>query len=147
VLGRGPRKERAWRANLPPMKCRPLKCFTSGFGAVRLTSTAGWNLLPTPEAGGPSSILQEDGASTEVTGSFVSSRAWMTAENGSLTSPEKLKPMLSRQRSPGHTRRPPRIRTEDGIHNVVSGLQGVGEIIDEGDLEIFQLLGKPLRTR
>jgi hypothetical protein len=69
-----------------------LKCFTSGFGAVRLIRTAGLNLLPTPEAGGPSSILQEDGASTEVTGSFVSSRAWMTAENGSLTSPEKLKP-------------------------------------------------------
>lgn len=52
----------------------------------------GMKELPSPDLGGPSSILHEDGASTEVTGSFVSSSALMTAGKGSRTSPEKLKP-------------------------------------------------------
>lgn len=89
----GKGRNRNGKSNLPPMKCRPLKCFTNGLGAERLMSTAGLNLLPMPELGGPSSILHEEGASTEVTGSFVSSRAWMTALKGSRTSPEKLKPV------------------------------------------------------
>lgn len=74
------------------MKWRPLKYLTRGFGAVKLTRTAGLKLLPRPDFGGPSSIFQDDGASTDVTGSLVSSRAWITAGNGSLTSPEKLNP-------------------------------------------------------
>lgn len=37
-------------------------------------------------------MFQDDGASTEVTGFFVSSRALITARKGSRTSPEKLKP-------------------------------------------------------
>lgn len=78
--------------NRPPTKCRPSKCLTSGFGAVRLISTAGMNLLPGPDSGGPDSIFQEDGASTEVTGRLVSSNARITAGNGSRMSPEKLKP-------------------------------------------------------
>lgn len=76
----------------PPMKWRPLKNFTKGFGAVKLTRTAGLNVLPRPDFGGPSSMFQDDGASTDVTGSLVSSRARITAGNGSRTSPEKLKP-------------------------------------------------------
>lgn len=59
---------------------------------MRLTRTWGWNELPTPDDGGPCSIFHDDGASTEVTGILVSSIAWMTAGNGSRTSPEKLKP-------------------------------------------------------
>lgn len=80
-------------SDLPPIKCRPLKCLTRGFGAVRLTRTSGLKALPTPDFGGPSSIFQDEGASTAVTGSFVSSRAWITAGNGSRTSPEKLNPV------------------------------------------------------
>lgn len=54
------------------MKCLPLKCFTSGFAAVRLTSAVGMKELPRPEVGGPCSISHDEGASTEVTGSLVS---------------------------------------------------------------------------
>lgn len=52
-------------------------------------------MLPKPDSGGPVSIFQEDGASTEVTGSLVSSIARITAGKGSRTSPEKLKPGLN----------------------------------------------------
>ena len=76
------------------MKCLPLKYFTNGFGAVRLTRVAGWKELPMPSLGGPVSISHDDGASIEVTGTEVVSRAQMTAGNGSRTSPEKLKPKL-----------------------------------------------------
>lgn len=69
-----------------------MKCLTSGFGAVRLINVAGMNLAPGPVFGGPSSILHEEGASTESTGTFVFSMAVMTSLNGSRTSPEKLKP-------------------------------------------------------
>jgi len=74
------------------MKCRPLKYLTNGFGAVRLTRTSGWKLLPTPDFGGPFSMSQDDGASTEVTGTLASAMALITAGKGSRTSPEKLKP-------------------------------------------------------
>ena len=74
------------------MKCVPAKCFTSGFGAVRLIRVAGWNLAPGPDAGGPSSILHDDGASTESTGVLVVSMAIIGSLKGSRTSPEKLKP-------------------------------------------------------
>lgn len=37
-------------------------------------------------------MFQDDGASTEVTGSLVCSMALITAGKGSRTSPEKLKP-------------------------------------------------------
>ena len=37
-------------------------------------------------------MSQDDGASTDVTGTVVDSRAEMTLGNGSRTSPEKLKP-------------------------------------------------------
>lgn len=89
----------------PPMKCRPLKCLTSGLGAVRLTRTSGKKLLPTPDFGGPSAISHEDGASTEVTGTFDLARASITAGNGSRTSPEKLKPTVIGSADEGIERR------------------------------------------
>ena len=76
----------------PPMKCLPSKNFTSGFAAVRLISASGLYLAPGPELGGPSSIFQDEGASTASTGVFVLSRADITERNGSRTSPLKLKP-------------------------------------------------------
>lgn len=78
----------------PPTKWRPVKCLTNGFGAVKLTSAVGIKELPKPDFGGPCSMSHDDGASTEVTGNSVSCRALMTAGNGSLTSPEKLKPII-----------------------------------------------------
>lgn len=84
-------------AHRPPTKCLPLKNLTRDFGAVRLTRTAGLKPLPMPDAGGPVSISHDDGASTAVTGSLVSSMARMTAGNGSRTSPEKLKPVAGSQ--------------------------------------------------
>ena len=77
---------------LPPTKWVPVKCLTSGFGAVRLIRLAGWNLAPGPDAGGPSSMLHDDGASTESTGTLLSSIAMIGSLKGSRTSPEKLKP-------------------------------------------------------
>lgn len=47
---------------------------------------------PGPDDGGPSSMFHDEGASTAVTGSFVSSRALITAGNGSRTSPVNEKP-------------------------------------------------------
>lgn len=79
----------------PPTKCLPLKWLTNGLGAVRLIRFSGLNFAPGPESGGPFSILHEEGASTAVTGTLLFSRAVMTAANGSLTSPEKLKPEKS----------------------------------------------------
>jgi hypothetical protein len=52
------------------------------------------NFAPGPEAGGPFSIFQEEGASTDVTGSLVSSKACITAGKGSRTSPEKENPTI-----------------------------------------------------
>jgi len=40
-------------------------------------------------------MFHDDGASTEVTGRLVFSKAWMTAGKGSRTSPEKLNPVGS----------------------------------------------------
>lgn len=51
-------------------------------------------MLPTPDWGGPLSMFQDEGASTDVTGSLVVSNARITAGNGSRTSPEKLKPVV-----------------------------------------------------
>lgn len=80
--------------HLPPIKCLPLKNFTSGFGAVKLTNTCGLKVDPGPEAGGPSSMFHDEGASTDVTGMGVSCSALMTAGKGSRTSPENEKPGL-----------------------------------------------------
>lgn len=82
----------ARETNRPPIKCRPLKYLINGFGAVKLMSAVGLKSLPGPELGGPSSMFQEDGASTASTGFVVFSRASITEGNGSRTSPEKLKP-------------------------------------------------------
>jgi len=57
-------------------------------------SAEGWNPLPGPESGGPSSMFQDEGASTARTGMCVSRRAAITLGKGSRTSPEKLKPVV-----------------------------------------------------
>lgn len=69
-----------------------MKNFTNGFGAVRLTSVPGIKVAPGPEGGGPSSIFQDEGASTDVTGRWVSWSAVMMAGKGSRIEPEKEKP-------------------------------------------------------
>lgn len=38
-------------------------------------------------------------------------------------------------------------RTEDGVDDMIGGLEGGGEVVDKGDFEILQLLGQALRTR
>ena len=69
-----------------------MKYFANGFGAVKLTNTAGIKLDPGPVDGGPSSMFQDEGASTDVTGMEVSRRALITEGKGSRTSPEKENP-------------------------------------------------------
>lgn len=59
---------------------------------MRLTSAAGWKSFPGPDRGGPSSIFQDEGASTDVTGTDVVVSVSMVEEKGSLTSPAKLNP-------------------------------------------------------
>ena len=51
------------------------------------------NFAPGPSEGGPVSIFHDEGASTDVTGSLVSSKLAMTAGKGSRTSPEKENPI------------------------------------------------------
>lgn len=81
--------------NLPPKKCRPVKNFTNGFGAVKLINASGINPFPGPSFGGPSSMFQLLGASTASTGTFVSLSASITLGNGSRTSPENEKPKMA----------------------------------------------------
>lgn len=129
----------------PPIKCLPLKNLTSGFGAVRLTRTSGLKALPTPDFGGPSSIFHDEGASTEVTGTVVSDMAWITAGNGSRTSPEKLKPGRDGQ-SRHRKAQCDNIPTKDGVNNMVGRLQRRGKVVDERDVEIFKLFSQALHT-
>lgn len=110
-----------------------MKNFTRGLGAVKLIRAVGWKVLPKPDFGGPSSIFQDEGASTAVTGSFVSSMALMTAGNGSRTSPEKLKPandewdaITAEAWILG--------QTEDCINYVVRGIDRPWEIFGERNL-------------
>lgn len=79
----------------PPKKCLPLNHLTSGFGAVKLIRAGGMNPFPGPSSLGPSSMSQEDGASTARTGILVDAKASMTFGKGSRTSPEKEKPKMA----------------------------------------------------
>lgn len=96
-----------------------------------------------PDLGGPCSISHDDGASTEVTGTLVSSIAWITAGKGSRTSPEKLKPWNKIIR-PGSLRNLG-IRgegagcgpTEDGVDDMIGRLERGREVIDKGDVEVL----------
>lgn len=74
------------------MKCLPLKYLTKGFGAVKLISVSGLKFFPGPESGGPASIFQDEGASTDRTGIPVVARASIMEGKGSRTSPVKEKP-------------------------------------------------------
>lgn len=129
----------------PPTKCLPVKCFTNGFGAVRLIKAVGMKELPTPDCGGPFSMSHDDGASTDVTGILVSWRAWITAGNGSRTSPEKLKPGTELAEE-GRLRLETK-RTEYGVHDMVGRAQGGTKIVDEGHVEIFKLFCESLSKR
>ncbi len=86
--------------------------------------------------GGPSSILQEEGASTDVTGTVVCSRADIIAEKGGRTSPEKLKPsgVLDSYLKGGKMVRE---NTKDGVNYMVRALEVRFEILRERDIEIF----------
>jgi len=86
-------------------------------------------------------MSQDEGASTEVTGSLVSSMALITAGNGSRTSPEKLNPAeVHSQRTRQHQRKddgsPP---TEDGIKDMVSLSHGSWEVVGEWNIQVLQL--------
>ncbi len=82
-------------------------------------------------------MFQDDGASTEVTGMRVSSRARITAGKGSRTSPEKEKP--------GHFSETAgyegsvESQTEDGVNDVICFFYCSGEIICEWNIEVFKL--------
>ena len=113
----------------------PVKCLTSGFGAVRLIRVAGWNLAPGPDAGGPSSILHDDGASTESTGTLLFSIAMIGSLKGSRTSPEKLKP--EGQCKFGDGKMFFSGSTKNSVHNVICSLQRFMEIFSEWHVEVF----------
>ena len=114
----------------------PVKCLTSGFGAVRLIRVAGWNLAPGPDTGGPSSILHDDGASTESTGTLLVSRATIGSLKGSRTSPEKLKPKEREFRDEyleliGST--------ENSIYYVICSLQRAVKVLGKLNIQVLQL--------
>ncbi len=100
-------------------------------------------------------MLQEEGASTEVTGTEVCSRAEIMAEKGGRTSPEKEKPergLLDRLYSLCWGWRVGKVvkgrgrgSTEDGVNNVVCGLEVGFEVLGKGDVEVFELFSEALR--
>lgn len=52
-------------------------------------------MLPGPCSGGPDSMFQDEGASTEVTWTFEAARASITGPKGSRTSPSNEKPKMA----------------------------------------------------
>lgn len=112
------------------MKCLPLKYLTKGFGAVKLISASGLKLLPGPDDGGPVSMFQDEGASTERTGSIVAARASMMDGNGSRTSPVKEKPVNSMS-FVGSERKGRGEITENCIYNLVGFLKSRMKVVDE----------------
>lgn len=66
-------------------------------------------------------MLHEEGASTDSTGTLVLSSAVITFLKGSRTSPEKLNPENEYQY--GTLKTWYDHRTEDSIHNMISGTQ------------------------
>ena len=127
--------------HLPPTKCVPVKCLTSGFGAVILIRLAGWNLAPGPDAGGPSSILHDEGASTDSMGTLVVSMAMIAPLKGSRTSPEKLNPKKCECRDSYWSVSG---STENGVHDVIRSLQRAIEVLGEWHVEVLQLRSQTL---
>lgn len=70
-----------------------MKYLTRGLGAVKLIKYCGMNFEPGPEEGGPLAISQEEGASIDVMGTDVFSRALIIEGKGSRISPEKENPV------------------------------------------------------
>jgi hypothetical protein len=90
-------------------------------------------------------MSHDEGASTDVTGTLASAMALMTAGNGSRTSPEKLKPGVGVSvRVDNVASEDGDVPTEDGIHHVICGLQGLWEVVDKGNFEVFELFGESL---
>ena len=118
------------------MKCVPVKCLTSGFGAVRLIRVAGWNLAPGPDTGGPSSILHDDGASTESIGTLLVSMATIVSLKGSRTSPEKLKPE-EREFRKDYSKLIG--STKNGIYYIICSLQRAVKVLSEWNIQVLQL--------
>jgi hypothetical protein len=81
-------------------------------------------------------MFHDEGASTAVTGSFVSSRALITAGNGSRTSPVNEKPAnwLGAVR---FMREVEGWKTKNGVYDVVRVFHGGLEILGERDVEIL----------
>lgn len=81
-------------------------------------------------------MLQDDGASTDSTGTLVSSIAMIGSLKGSRTSPEKLKPD---EREFGDEYWSFGSNTEYGVHHMVCSLQGLSEVVGKWDVQVFQL--------
>ena len=97
---------------------------------------AGRNLAPGPDTGGPSSILHDDGASTESTGTLLVSMAAIVSLKGSRTSPEKLKPEEREFRDEyseliGSTKY--------GIYYVICSLQRAFKVLSKWNIQVLQL--------
>lgn len=90
-------------------------------------------------------MFQEEGASTARTGVVVVRRAEMTGGKGSRTAPVKEKPVgRVRWVGSGIGGIRGRRRTEDGVNDVVCLFEGAGEVVCEGDFEVFELFGQAL---
>lgn len=114
----------------------PVKCFTSGLGAVKLIRVAGWNLAPGPDVGGPSSILHDDGASTDSTGTLAVSIAMIGSLNGSRTSPEKLNPEKHEFRYESVSIKK---NTENGIYHMIRSFQRAIEVFSKWHIQVLEL--------
>jgi hypothetical protein len=82
-------------------------------------------------------MFHDEGASTDVTGIEVSSRAWMIAGKGSRTSPEKENP--GRGALVVNVERGGKRQTEDSVDDVVRFFEGGREVFCERDVQVFEL--------
>lgn len=86
-------------------------------------------------------MLHDDGASTDSTGTLVSSMAMIGSLNGSRTSPEKLKPGQCELRdgcwSFGGN-------TEYGVYHMICSLQRLSEVVGKWHIQVFQLRSQTL---
>ena len=80
-------------------------------------------------------MFHDEGASTDVHGMDVSSKARMTAGKGSRTSPEKENPDLGLEGSGVKRRR----RTKDSVDYVICFFESGMKVLCEWDVEVFEL--------
>lgn len=84
-------------------------------------------------------MFHEEGASTDVTGTELVANASMIIENGSLTSPVKLKPALEWAPTLLYKACELGYSTEDGINHMVWSVESWLKVVCEGNIKIFQL--------